>query len=363
MISIAIIGAGTMGSGISIGAASSGNQIYLIDESDAALDTALRKADTVLARWVEKERLSEEDAKAARARMKTGVLEEVIPRVDLVIEAVFEDLTLKQTLLRRIDPLLKSSAIVATNTSCLKVADLAGSLSRPERFLGLHYFSPAEVNPLCELVRGPQTLDEVAETALAFLKSTGKQPLQCRDSSGFAVNRFFCPYTNEAARLVDEELAEPAEVDRVCRDVFGAAAGPFLVMNIIKPRINLNAIRNLSTLGRFYEPADGMIRTGDADQFWTIEEGDDTPGPNDAAIADRMVGATCLAVLQLLDEGVASPQDIDMGASMALKFGIPPCTLMDNWGQDRIRAAVEPICKAYDLPVPDTLERVGRLFT
>lgn len=351
-----------MGSGIALGAALSVDKVILIDGSDTALSAALQKADQVLDRWVDKERLTADAAQAARARLHVGDFDDAIPEADLVIEAVFEDLALKQTLLKRIDPLLKAEAIVATNTSCLKVADLAASLSHPERFLGLHYFSPAEVNPLCELVRGPETAEEVAEAALDFLKRTGKQALQCRDSNGFAVNRFFCPYTNEAARLVDEGVAETADIDRACRDVFGAAAGPFLVMNIIKPRINLNAIRNLKSLGPFYAPAQSMIRIGDGEAFWDIDDDKAPSTAQDEVIANRMVAATCLAVLQLLDEGVAAPDDIDMGASMALKFALPPCALMDQWGEYRLRAALEPLCATYDIPFPQSLDRVGSLL-
>ena len=156
---------------------------------------------------------------------------------------------------------------MATNTSCLRVGDLARHVGDPARFLGLHYFSPAAVNPIVEVVQGEGTGDSTIETALAFCEASGKTPLRCRDSWGFAVNRFFCPYTNAAARLPwTMGWARTAEIDQVARSVLGAAAGPFAVMNLIKPRINLHAIRNLAPLGTFYAPARAMIEAGEADR-------------------------------------------------------------------------------------------------
>ena len=190
---------------------------------------------------------------------------------DLVIEAVFEDFALKAGCWSELSPLLRPDALVATNTSCLRVGDLARHITRPERFLGLHYFSPAAVNPIVEVVMGGATATATVEAALAFCRASGKQPLRCQDSYGFAINRFFCPYTNEAARALDEGLGTTGEIDAVARDVLQAAAGPFAVMNLIKPRINLHAIRNLAPLGPFYAPAAAMVAAGEADRPFAID--------------------------------------------------------------------------------------------
>ena len=167
-------------------------------------------------------------------------------------------MALKAKLLDELSLLVEPTTLVATNTSCLRVSDLAQHMALPGRFLGLHYFSPAAVNPIVEVVSGELTSPQTVETALAFTRATGKQPLRCRDAFGFAINRFFCPYTNEAVRALDEGLGSAAEIDAVAREAMGAAAGPFQVMNLIKPRINLHAIRNLAPLGPFYAPARSM---------------------------------------------------------------------------------------------------------
>lgn len=359
---LGILGAGTMGSGIAMGAALAGVETLLVDIDRDRLAAALAEAERFYARGVEKGRLAEADAEAARARLRTADGVEAFADRELVVEAVFEDFDLKARVFEAISRAVAADALVATNTSCLRVGDLAAHVAGPERFLGLHYFSPAQVNPLVEVVRGTATSETAVEAALAFARATGKLPLLCRDSYGFAVNRFFCPYTNEAARLVDEGLGTPAQIDRVAQEALGVAAGPFLVQNIIKPRINLHAIRNLAPLGPFYAPADFLVRVGDAGESFGIGE---DPGPaaeTDLLVAERLQGAAFLAVLEELDEAVASPADIDRGASVALKFGKPPCALMDALGRHAVEHRVAPLCQRYGHPLPRSIERVGRLL-
>lgn len=359
---LGILGAGTMGSGIAMAAALSGVETLLVDIDPKRLETALAEAARFYARGVEKNRIDAGAAEAARGRLKTARSVEAFGDRELIIEAVFEDFNLKAKVFREISKAAPPTALVATNTSCLRVGDLAAHVDAPERFLGLHYFSPAQVNPLVEVVRGAESADATVEAALAFMRATGKTPLLCKDSFGFAVNRFFCPYTNEATRLVDEGLATTAQVDRVAQEALGVAAGPFLVQNIIKPRINLHAIRNLAPLGPFYAPSDFLARVGDADRSFEIGE---DPGPGaetDSLVAERLQGATFLPVLEELDEAVASPQDIDRGAELALKFGKAPCALMDLLGRDAVEARVAPLCQRYGTALPRSIERVGRLL-
>ncbi|MCP5374371.1 MAG: 3-hydroxybutyryl-CoA dehydrogenase [Hyphomicrobiales bacterium] len=358
--SVAIIGAGTMGAGIAITAAGAGMPVYLADISMDAIAAAQAGAAKFFTRQAEKGRLDAAGAEAATALVRGGTDLDPVSGADLVIEAVFEDLDIKAETFGRLNPLLSPDAVVATNTSCLRVADLAKSITDPSRFLGMHYFSPAAVNPLVEVVRGPETAAAVVDRVLAYCAATGKKALPCHDQNGFAVNRFFCPYTNEAARLVDEGVGTPAQIDRVAREALGVAAGPFFVMNIIKPRINLHAIRNLAPLGPFYAPADAMAKVGDAEESWDLGEDKVDPAA-DKKIAERLMAATFLPVLEELDEGVAAPEAIDMGADMALKFGKPPCALMDELGPDEVARLVEPLCAAHGVPVPKSLDRAGHL--
>lgn len=358
---VGIVGAGTMGSGIAINLAQSGLQVRLTDARDEAVAAALDAARTFFARAVEKGRMTPVDTDAAARRVRAVAGLAGLAGCDLVIEAVFEDFDLKRRVFEELGRYVAPTALVATNTSCLRVSDLARAVELPERFLGLHYFSPAQVNPIVEVVKGEATADAAIEYALEFCRATGKIPITCRDQYGFAINRFFCPYTNEAARALDEGLGSTAEIDAVAKEAVGAAAGPFFVMNIIKPRINLHAIRHLTPLGPFYAPARSMAEVGDADRSWEMGDSGDLDPARRAAIADRLRLGCFLPVLQELDEEVAAPEDIDLGAREALRFSRPPCALMDELGPAEVERIVTPALERWGIARPRALDRVGRL--
>lgn len=357
---IGIVGAGTMGSGIATTLAQAGREVVLVDRSDAALDKALQGAAGFYDRAVEKGRMDADAARAAKARL--GAASDLGPLggCDLVIEAVFEELSVKRALIGQLNPVLSDAAVLATNTSALTVSGLADVYKRPDRFLGLHYFNPAQINPIVEVVRGEKTDPALVEAALAFCRETGKKPIACKDSYGFAINRFFCPFANEAIRLMDEGLGTPGHIDAVARQCLEVAAGPFAVTNLVKPRILLHAQKNLGPHGAFYAPAETLLAKGDTDYSFEIGEDAGETG-NDAAIADRLRAAVFFPVLQELDEDVASPADIDMGAGLALRFGKTPCALMDALGRDEVARIVAPLVEAYGHAMPKALDRVGSL--
>jgi 3-hydroxybutyryl-CoA dehydrogenase len=361
MTKIGIVGAGTMGSGIAIASAAHGCEVTLVDQSAEAVAKARGAAENFWGRAVEKGRMSADDAAAATARIGGATsLSELADR-ELVIEAVFEDFELKAKVFDELGGILPPDCVVATNTSCLKVSELAAHITRPERFLGLHYFSPAQVNPIVEVVRGEQTAPATFDAAMDFCRRTGKTPLPCLDQYGFAINRFFCPYTNEAARALDDGLGTTGEIDKVAQKVLGAAGGPFVVMNLIKPRVNLHAIQNLGPLGDFYAPAASMKRVGEADEDWEIADAGDIEPERFAAIADRLRRGVFLPALQELDENVADPDVIDLGAREALKLKNPPCALMDELGRDEVARIIAPALEQFGIAKPAALERVGRL--
>ena len=358
---IGIVGAGTMGSGIAMASAQAGVDVVLVDARAGVANAVVGEARSFFARSVTKGRLAQSAADNAVTRIAVAATLEGLADCDLVIEAVFEDMALKTGVLGKMAAVVRPDALIASNTSCLRISELAKAVAEPQRFLGLHYFSPAQVNPIVEVVRGELTSDATMAAAMAFTRHTNKEPLACRDQWGFCINRFFCPYTNEAARLVDEGVAAPGEIDLVAQDALGAAAGPFTVMNIVKPRIALHAIRNLAPLGTFYAPARSMVVTGDAEAAWSIATPGDLDPGKAGAIGDRLRGATFLPVLQELDEAVADPAEIDHGARRALKFGKPPCALMDKLGKAEVNRLIEPLCRKYGCAIPKSSDRVGSL--
>jgi 3-hydroxybutyryl-CoA dehydrogenase len=341
--SVGILGAGTMGAGIAATTVLAGLPTVLVDPSQAVLDRARLRLDGHLARQVTKGRLTARAAAEARDHLTFATEARAVAGADLVIEAVFERLDVKTEVLAALESRLAPECLIATNTSCLRVSEIATALRRPERFLGLHYFSPVEANPLVEVIEGVASRPGIAAEVSDFLAATGRVALPCRDSHGFAINRFFCPYVNEAIRCLREELATAGQIDAVARDVFGQALGPLATTNVVGFPVMLHALENLSHLGPSYAPARLLVEMAASGGRFEIEE---EPAPlapgRAAAIADRLRGALYLPLNALLAEGVASAADVDRGAAVALRFAAPPArTMLEDPRRADLIAALE----------------------
>jgi len=358
---VGIIGAGTMGSGIATSLAQQGVAVCLVDTTAEAVERGKGAAKKFYDRAAEKGKMSAEDAASCYGRISGATDLSALSDCDLIIEAIFEEQSVKEDLFTRLNPHLKPETVVATNTSALQVSDLAEAVDDPTRFLGLHYFNPAAINPIVEVVKGAKTDQAIYDRALEFCRQTAKKPIACKDSFGFAINRFFVPYSNEAVRLLDEGVGTTAQIDRVARECMGIAAGPFLVANLVKPKIMFHAQRNLGPHGAFYTLAKTLAEKGDSDYEFEIGEDASGDAAADKVIADRLMAATFFPVLQELDEGVASAADIDMGAGLALRFGKAPCELMDQLGKEEVTRIVSYVTETYGHPMPASIDRVGSL--
>lgn len=343
---IGVLGAGTMGAGIAISAVMGGFDVTLSDSSTAALDRAKAKLSKFLNRQVEKGRLTEADSTSIAKRL--SVSEEIsgLAGSELVIEAVFEDLEVKRQVFTQLEAIVSRETVLATNTSALKVGDIAEALEFKGRFCGLHYFSPAEVNSVVEVIQGADTDNATIEAVLPALAAGRKVAIPCKDQSGFARNRFFCPYTNEAVRCLEEGLGNHAQIDQVAKTALGVAIGPFAVMNIVKPSINLTAVQNLAHISPFYAASRELKRCGEAGEMWGIDSETPTlPADQAEVIGDRLRGAIFFAVLDQLSESVAAPKDIDIGAERAFTFAVGPVQMMQDLGlaeTDRLVRVVNP---------------------
>ncbi len=343
---VGIIGAGTMGAGIAITTAMAGLPTLLIDRSGQALEGARARLDAYLGRQVEKNRMTPDEARAASGKLRTGDRFSDLATADLLIEAVFERLDVKTALMEELEPMVSRNCVIATNTSCLRVSQIAQALTRPDRFLGLHYFSPAEINPLVELVRGDQTAPEAIEAARGFLAATGRITLQCRDANGFVVNRFFCPYANEAVRCLEDGLGSPAQIDRIACGLFGQPLGPFASMNIVGAPVMLHALENLTHMGALFAPAATLRELAAANRKWVLEEAPPAlEGRRADIIARRLRIAVARPVRELLAEGVASPADVDLGALHALRFAVPPTRIMLQEDMDTQALISDAMCR------------------
>jgi 3-hydroxybutyryl-CoA dehydrogenase len=198
-----------------------------------------------LSRAVEKGRMEQADRDAAMGRLNLTTDLGDLAGCDLVIEAAFEDLDVKRELFAELDRLVQSDAILATNTSALSVTEIAAAAERPERVVGMHFFNPAPLMPLVEIVRTELTADEVFDAAYAFAERVGKTPIRCHDTPGFVVNRVLIPLLNDCVRVLDEARITPDDLDRGMKHGAGWPMGPCELIDLVGIDIHVHAAEAL----------------------------------------------------------------------------------------------------------------------
>ena len=238
---VGVVGLGTMGAGIAQVCAQAGVETIGVEVSDELGDRARDRVGYYLGRAVEKDRMTAEDRDAALARLQTTTDRGELAACDLVVEAVVEDLAAKRELFADLDGIVRSDAILATNTSALSVTEIARATTRPERVVGMHFFNPAPVLQLVEVVRTELAGEEAYEAAYAFAERIGKEPIRCNDTPGFVVNRILIPLLNDCVRVLDEAGVTPEDLDKAMR--FGAnwPIGPCALVDLIGIDIHVHA--------------------------------------------------------------------------------------------------------------------------
>jgi 3-hydroxybutyryl-CoA dehydrogenase len=243
-----VVGAGLMGAGIAQVAAGAGWDVTVRDVSADALARGLSGIRSSLDRFVSKERISAADAEAALGRITTTTELDAAAEADIVVEAVFEKLDLKQEVFRDLDRLCRDGAVLATNTSAIPVTRIAAVTGRPEAVVGTHFFSPVPMMKLCELVRGHRTTDETLATAKAFAEGIGKTTITVtRDIAGFVTTRLIAALVMEAVQLVESGVVSAEDLDTACRLGFGHPMGPLETTDLTGVDVLLNASRNIYT--------------------------------------------------------------------------------------------------------------------
>ncbi len=230
---VGVVGAGLMGHGIAQVTAAAGFDVVLTDIDAAALATGVAKIERQLARAVEKGRSTQDDADATRARITQVAGYADLARCDLVIEAITEDLARKLAMWAQLDALVQPEAIFATNTSSLAVVEQAAATSRPSRFVGVHYFNPAQVMKLVEVIRAVTTSDETFAAAQAFATAQGKLAIPTRDGAGFIVNRLLVPYMIDGIRGLEEGIGSIREIDDAMKAGAGHPMGPLTLCDFV----------------------------------------------------------------------------------------------------------------------------------
>ena len=240
-----------MGSGIAQKMATEGFAVTLVDLDDEKVARGMSIIEKTLNDGVQRGIFSPPEAAAILQRVTGTSRFEDLGDVDLVVEAVFEDLEIKKTVFRRLDEVCRPDAILATNTSSYAVTELASATTRPQRVVGLHYFYHPAKNRLVEVVSGQATDPAAHRRAWRLQEALGKTPIASSDSYGFIVNRFFLPWLTEAVRMLEEGAASTATIDEAAKKAFGIGMGPFELMNVTGVPIAFHAA---TTLGRAFGP-------------------------------------------------------------------------------------------------------------
>ncbi len=230
---VAVMGAGTMGNGIAQVFAQSGFEVYLRDVEDAFVERGRGAIEKSLARLVKKEKLTDEDAKAAFARVSSGTELEPAKDAPFVVEAIIESTDAKRAIFEELDRITAPEAILASNTSSISITKLGAMTSRPDRFIGMHFMNPVPVMKLVEIIRGLQTSDETYRVTEELSKKLGKVPVEVNDAPGFVANRILMPLINEAIFAHMEGVASPEAIDTVMKLGMNHPMGPLTLADFI----------------------------------------------------------------------------------------------------------------------------------
>jgi enoyl-CoA hydratase/3-hydroxyacyl-CoA dehydrogenase len=354
---IGVVGAGNMGSGIAQKIAQEGIPVVMVDLNEEFVQRGLDTIRRLLQEGVERKLFKPEQVDQILGRV-TGTTDfEAVADADIVIEAVFEDKQVKAELFAKLDQICSPQTILATNTSSFYVREFAEKTSRPDRFVGLHYFYHPAKNRLLEVIPHSGTSVETLEKSMLAAKLHGKTAIRVKDAPGFAVNRFFVPFLNEAARMLAEGLADIPTIEEAGKRAFKIGMGPFELMNVTGIPIAVHASTTLGNeLGAFYAPAPILKSQLEKKENWKLE------GPVDEskipAVVDRFHGVCLGVAAALVDEGVASIEDTDRGAKIGLRWVTGPFEIMNMIGIHKTYEVVQAVCRKYpEFKMPAILEK------
>lgn len=264
---IFLAGCGTMGSGIAQTFAVNGHEVYMFDQEMSFIDRGYGMIEKQLKRQVEKQRMTQEDADAALARLHKTLEVKDAAEVDMVIEAIFENMEVKRAIYKELDEVCKEDCLFCSNTSSLSITEMARGFKHEARFVGFHFFNPAPVMKLIEVIRGNSSSDETVEKAFEIARAIGKDPVLVKENAGFIVNRILVPMINEAADLYDRGIASAEDIDKAMRLGANHPMGPLELGDLIGLDIVLNIMNVLldETGDPKYRPAvilRKMVRAG-----------------------------------------------------------------------------------------------------
>lgn len=361
---VGVVGAGAMGAGIAQIASQAGHQVILYDLSQSTLDESASKLAKIMSRLVEKKRITIEESHEIQGRIVRSTQIDLFEGCDLVVEAVVENLDVKHSVFKQIENIVSSDCIVASNTSSLSITSLAAGCNHPERVVGLHFFNPAPLMPLVEIVPAIQTSEDTPLHLVSLMKNWGKSPVIAKDSPGFIVNRVARPFYGEALRILDEGIADVPTIDTVMRNL-GFKMGPFQLMDLIGHDVNyavtesvfksfycdprfMPSITQLKLveagwLGRKIGKGFYNYANNSTDSTTNVEIDSDT----EVLIAERIIAMLINEAADAVHYGIASPEDIDIAMQKGVNYPKGLLFWADEWGAEKVVNIIDALKDEY----------------
>lgn len=362
---VAVIGAGTMGRGIAQVAASAGHRVIVYDLSDVALKKARSFVEQMVERSAEKGKIKPAEAAQILSRLEFSSRLEKLKDCGLFIEAIQEDLSVKAALIQKLNKIVSPNAVIASNTSSLSITELASFSFRPDRFIGLHFFNPAPLMALVEVVPALQTDPEVLKSAVALMKEWHKVPVVAKDSPGFIVNRLARPFYGESLKIVEEAIASPELIDTAMVALGNFKMGPFELMDFIGLDINFTVTKTVYEQF-FYDPRyrpsllqQQMLRAGRLGRksgagFYTYSETEKFKRPaidfdheHGGHIVERIVSMLINEAAEALYLNIATPQDLETAMRLGVRYPKGLLAWGDHVGVERVLEVLDELHDRY----------------
>ena len=360
---VGVIGSGTMGAGIAQVAATAGNKVLLFDSNPEALQQGKVNLERILSRLVEKGKYPEEKKTAILSHIDYIETLREIATADLVIEAIVENAEIKKEVFKKIESLVNDECIIASNTSSLSIASLASALKRPERFIGIHFFNPAPLMKLVEIVPAIQTGAGVTQCAKEVIDRWGKVTVMAKDTPGFIVNRVARPFYGEAIRIYEEGIANAATIDWAMKAIGGFRMGPFELMDFIGHDVNYTVSETVFK-AFFYDPRykpsftqkrlveAGYLGRKSGKGFYNYENPETNPVPEEDLEPGKKIMQRI--VVRIINEAadarylnIATKEDIDLAMTAGVNYPKGPLTWADEWGVSHCVNILDDLYQKY----------------
>lgn len=360
---VGVIGAGTMGAGIAQVAAQNGHQVVLVDTNQEMLNKAELGLGKVLARLVEKGTISADERINIQGNITYTTSITDLQHCGMVIEAIVENLGVKHKVFESIENVVAPSCILASNTSSLSIASIGSVLKHANRVIGIHFFNPAPLMPLVEIIPAVQTATETLEKAKALIDSWGKVSVVCKDTPGFIVNRVARPFYGEALRIYEEGIADFATIDWAMTSIGGFKMGPFTLMDYIGNDVNYTVTESVFEAFYFdprFKPSFTQKRHKEAGffgrksgrGFYDYSENAQQPIPNEDVqlgqqIVDRIIALLINEAYDALFMQVASAEDIDLAMTKGVNYPKGLLAWSNEIGISRVLNQLQDLFELY----------------